>query len=65
MKIGITSQALADGLGLSTPPGVITGFSRGNSLEEAFPAVSFHASIAPGYNGGILPMTLGCGTETL
>ncbi|KAL1270496.1 hypothetical protein QQF64_029512 [Cirrhinus molitorella] len=64
MRIGITSQARA-GLGLSTAPGVITGFSRGNSLQEAFPAVRLHASIAPGYNGEIPQMTLAFGTELI
>ncbi len=63
LRTGITSQARA-GLGLATAPGVmITGFSRGNSLQETLPAVRLHASIAPGYNGGIPHMILAFGTD--
>lgn len=57
MRSRLTSQAHA-GVDLPTLPGVSTGFSRGNSLGETFPAERFYASIAPGYNGGNLHMTL-------
>ncbi len=52
LRTGITHR-LALGWVWPLPPGVmITGFSRGNSLQETLPAVRLHASIAPGYNGG-------------